>query len=115
MPRCPLLLCGEWADLFGSVVDAAKDLPAHLRVISGRGAGRFQQSELAAATDVAQTAVPLLRRFEPELLGIERTRPREVLRGKRVATLPLLSRSSLFPLVTAQSVPRSRRCCHRDR
>ena len=67
------------------------DLPAHLRVLARRGAGRLEQRELAAAAAVEQAAGPLLDRLEPELLGVEARARSRSCAGSLVAVRPLES------------------------
>ena len=56
------------------------DLEAHLGERAVRRAGRGEQGEFAAADDIAQTARPLLRRLQAQLLRIPGPRPLQILR-----------------------------------
>src|SRR6266704_1509458 len=62
-------------------VDVA-DLPGHLGVRARGSAVGLEQRELASRAAVQQAARPLLHWLQAELLGVERSRPLQILRGQ---------------------------------
>src|SRR5262249_47518187 len=74
------------------------DLPAHLSMAAGSGSRGLEQGEVAATAAVAKASGPFLDRFQPQLLGIEASRPIEILRGQsRRSVMPCKHRQPSCP------------------
>jgi hypothetical protein len=88
------------------------DLPRHLGMAARRHASRLKQRKVSAAAPVAQATGPLLDRFQAELLGIERSRPRKILSRQPGGHVTVLKHAASLAHPNAhRSKARCHSCC----